>query len=648
MISSVLEAVRREVSGARALEDVRAIARFHRVQASPGLDEAAEWVAGALAQAGLAVEHERAPADGRTRFLGQVMPQGWACDRAWADLVDGSRRERLCDGIAEPLSLVLRSAPARGRFPLVAVGEGTEAAHYEGARVHGAVVLASGDVHRVHELAVLQRGAAGLLTDTRRLVPPVRGADDETSALNYTSFWWAGDEPRGWGFVVAPRIAAGLRERLAAGAALELEVEIDSRAYDTMVPLLAGRIPGASPSEILIVSHLCHPRPSANDNASGAAANLEAARVLATLARRGDLRLRRSLRFLWVPELTGTYAFFARDPARAETILAALNLDMVGESQERCGSTFLLEHPPAWSASFAEALVAEIRRAAVDWVTSYSGPGHYSMTRMAEVPYSGGSDHAVFVDPAIGVPCPMLIQWPDRFYHSNHDTPEQCDPQSLALAARCAATYAGVLATLDEAELARLTGIVGHHARRRVLEAVDRSERERLTALEALRGGRALASLQRLGAASMRVAAAQAELAAFVAREGATLDPAAETNPSPARARRPRRALGAPLPYPRRLLPGYGALSSLEREAWRERERATPDAALLADLAWMACDGRRSLADIEHLVWLETGRRAGEFVAALFEFTERLGISEWATKEEDAACNPSAPDTAGR
>ena len=101
MISRVLEVVRREVSGARALEDVRAIARFHRVQASPGLDEAAEWVAGALAQAGLAVEHERAPADGRTRFLGQVMPQGWACDRAWADLVDGSRRERLCDGLRQ-------------------------------------------------------------------------------------------------------------------------------------------------------------------------------------------------------------------------------------------------------------------------------------------------------------------------------------------------------------------------------------------------------------------------------------------------------------------------------------------------------------------------------------------------------------------
>jgi hypothetical protein len=126
------------------------------------------------------------------------MPQGWACERAWADLVEGDRRERLCDYGREALSIVLRSTPARGRYRLVTVGSGTEAHDYEGREVVGCVVLASGDVHRVHELAVLQRRAAGILTDTRRLVLPVRGPGDERDAINYTSFWWAGDEPRGW------------------------------------------------------------------------------------------------------------------------------------------------------------------------------------------------------------------------------------------------------------------------------------------------------------------------------------------------------------------------------------------------------------------------------------------------------------------
>ena len=46
--------------------------------------------------------------------------------------------------------------------------------------------------------------------------------------------------------------------------------------------------------------------------------------------------------------------------------MAALNLDMVGEDQEQCGSTFLIEHPPCYSASFAESLLAAVRERAVE------------------------------------------------------------------------------------------------------------------------------------------------------------------------------------------------------------------------------------------------------------------------------------------
>src|SRR5204863_223323 len=125
-------------------------------------------------------------------------------------------------------------------------------------------------------------------------------------------------------------------------------------------------------------------------------------------------------------------------PDRVHDTVAAVNLDMVGESQSDCGSTFLLEQSPHFLGSFADELLARIRSAAQDWVRDFSGAGHYSLARLAEVPYSGGSDHALWLDPSAGVPCPMLIQWPDRYYHSNLDTPERCDPDSLALAARAA------------------------------------------------------------------------------------------------------------------------------------------------------------------------------------------------------------------
>ncbi|HZJ72218.1 MAG TPA: M28 family peptidase, partial [Planctomycetota bacterium] len=299
MFRDLLAAVRKEASGERARETVRAVSGFHRVQASPGYDAAAAWLEGELRGLGLEPERDEAPGDGRTRCLGLLMPQGWECRHARAVLEDGGAAETLCEAGREPLSVVLRSAPVRGRFPVVDVGPGTEPSHYAGREVRGAVVLASGAVHRVHRLAAIERGAAGVLTDTRRLAPPVRLAGDERDALNYTSFWWNEREPRGWGFVVTPETGDRLRARLAAGARLFLDAVIDSRAFDTVMPLVSTRVGPAAGHEVLVTAHLCHPQTSANDNGSGVAAALQTARVLSRLAARGAWAPRHAVRFLW-------------------------------------------------------------------------------------------------------------------------------------------------------------------------------------------------------------------------------------------------------------------------------------------------------------------------------------------------------------
>ena len=70
---------------------------------------------------------------------------------------------------------------------------------------------------------------------------------------------------------------------------------------------------------------------------------------------------------------------------------------------------------------------------------SLTGLGEYPLYRQAEVSFSGGSDHVILSDPSIGVPTPMLIQWPDRFYHTSADTPDRTDPGSLARAGSLAA-----------------------------------------------------------------------------------------------------------------------------------------------------------------------------------------------------------------
>jgi len=647
MLEALVRRIAREVSGERALETVRSVASFHRVQSSPGYDGASDWLAGELERAGLEVEIVRVPGDGRTRCLGYLMPQGWACERATATL-HGDGPPRVIASYAEQkLSLILRSAPARGRFPVVALEDGTEPGDYDGVDVRGRVVMTRGDVHRVHRLAVIERGAAGLLSHGRRLLPPVRTEDTDPDAIAYTSFWWGDDEPRGWGFAISPGSARHLLGRLAAGASLELEVEIDSRAFDTMIPLLSGVLRGPQregAGEVLIVSHLCHPQPSANDNASGVAANLEAARALAAMRRvAAPPAARHAIRHLWVPEFTGTYAWLGPRADRAgREIVAALNLDMVGEDQAQCGSTFLLEHPPCWSGSFAETLLEDIRQLAVERLSPHTAAGRLPVTRMAEAPYSGGSDHTVFIDPAFGVPCPMLIEWPDRFYHSTFDTTDRTDPGSLALTARCAAAYAAFVAAAGLPESEWLATRIARRARSRLLDALSEREPARRVAAERLRASAALASLARLepgadpgahAAAARRERDAldrfcESEILPALAGEGGGPRPAQAAGAGP-RARVPVRSVPAPLHYQRWLIQGWEGLPEAERERWRAAESGPRSLATAHELAWSLADGARDVEAIARLVWLESGVNEAERLEQLFEWTAMLGLSEW-------------------
>lgn len=635
MIRPWLEPVRAQVKGERALADVQAVSRFHRIQSSPGYDRAAGWLRGALEEAGLAHETVEAVGDGRTRHLGMLSPEGWECRSAFAALHDSGVRTLVADFAEQPLSIVQRSAPISGRFELVALADGTEPAHYDGLDVRGRVVLTSGNAHRVHRLAVVERGAAGLLCDGRRLFPPIRSEDTDADSLPYVSFWWAGDEPRGWGVVVSPARGRALRERLRNGARIELEVAIESRRFDARIPLVSATIPGERPGEVLITSHLCHPRPGANDNGSGVAASLETARALLALRAAGTLpRAARTIRFLWMPEFTGTHAWMALRAPTVRGTVAALNLDMVGERQDECGSTFLLERAPHPMGSVMEDLLAVIRQETQDWVTSYSGPGHFSLARMSEVPYSGGSDHAVWIDPAVGVPCPMLIQWPDRFYHASSDTPERCDPLSLAHTARTASVYAAILATSGTPEHADMVSLAGRHARRRLYTALAASNPTEASHAEHRRGHAALASCARLssGAELDQTATADAHesLLAFFESEIAPelkdpLPPGDAQPGSPV----PVRSLAAPLDGQRHLLPGWEQATESRREAWRRLDARTAGGQTALDVAWYQADGRATVHAISQTLRLEGHGVTPEEASEFFACTEALGLSTW-------------------
>ena len=129
---------------------------------------------------------------------------------------------------------------------------------------------------------------------------------------------------------------------------------------------------------------------------------------------------------------------------RAGRWIAGLNLDMVGADQCQTGGSWELVSLPAAGAAFADHLLSWLREPFLDGA------------RHRETSFSSGSDHYILADPTVGIPAPMLIHWPDKFYHTSADTPDRVSPDSLARSGALAAVYAYWLASAGPADAAWL------------------------------------------------------------------------------------------------------------------------------------------------------------------------------------------------
>jgi hypothetical protein len=421
---------------------------------------------------------------------------------------------------------------------------------------------------------------------------------------------------------------------------------VRSHFADGHIEAVTARISGTTDEEVLVVGHLCHPAPMANDNASGAAAAMEAARALHALISSGRLpQPRRGIRFLWMPEMTGTYAFLAAHEAELPRFVAGLNLDMVGEDQDQCGSSWLLVRTSDAMPSFAGPLLEAIREGYFGEAHSFSGQGDFPLFRHAVVPYSNGSDHYILGDPSVGIAAPLLIQWPDRFYHTTADTIDKVSPASLQRAAALAATYAYFAANAGPREVAWLAREMNYRFELRLAgklqsavtaalggAASEGPAWERRVAFRLDRQEAALRSLRRLEPAfdpAPACTAARAIAGAAWARARDVLEDwqVAEADTLPEQAARlvPMRRYRGPLS----LRPHLRRLPADEREAAQimlRRHGAFAD--LPADVALCWADGARTLAEILDLTELETEVRDAEGLVAYFKLLARLDLIE--------------------
>jgi len=397
------------------------------------------------------------PVEGRT---------AWDAESAELWMVEPELR-KLADLDEVPACLCSGSESTDTTAELVYVGPGNREELYKDRNVEGKILLVGGPPEMARRLGVQKFGAAGLV-----------GWSSSHPEFDRDQVGWSGLRPAGqdratFGFMVSERQGQELRETLERGGRIVVRAVVKTQLVEGFKDqLTVGLIKGTEfpDEELVFTAHLYEgwAKQGANDNASGCAAILETARVLAKLAAEGRIPpLKRSVRFLFVPEISGTEAYLRLNPDITKRIFADINLDMVGEGLIKNQSYFRLNQTP-WSlptylndvmASYIEwmgdsqrdAQESNWRTGGVLAPTGSRDPFYFLVER-----YSGGSDHVVFLDGGVRIPAVLMIVWPDQWYHSSGDTPDKSDATQLKRVVTISAAAAEFLANAGPAEATRM------------------------------------------------------------------------------------------------------------------------------------------------------------------------------------------------
>ncbi|RLI56225.1 MAG: hypothetical protein DRP09_07060 [Candidatus Thorarchaeota archaeon] len=433
----IIKCIADSVSGIKAKDYASAISVFHRIQGSPGYDDAVAYLKKEIQSfPGVDVKIHEYPADGKTTIGTWEAPSGWEARSATLELLE-PESGLLADFNAEPISLVAHSTKADYEGEVVYVGKGLSDADYEGNDVKGKMVLVEGLARLTHKIACVKHGAAGLLT----FVPP-QGKNEIAHLRRYDAIWPDGKDrdKAKFGFSLTQGDGIRIKQWLEEGKSVRVRARVDAELKNRTLKVLTAVIPGEDKSkEFWLVGHLCHPHPGANDNASGSAATVEALRVISTLISDEKIpRLSFSIRCVWMPEWSGTIQFIDNEKDAVKSCIGMLNMDMVGADSAKSGSITQLYRTPFSLPSTLNNVVRYWMQTEADRKHGPSQGGSISPLRYKYNRYSAGSDHFMLTDSTLGIPAVMLGQDPDKFYHTSTDTPDKLDAKQMAYSTRIA------------------------------------------------------------------------------------------------------------------------------------------------------------------------------------------------------------------
>jgi len=407
----------RRLDGRKVKSLIEMLSGYHRMRGSKDYSESMHSLMDYLIRAGFPKERFKVfeyPADGVTKTGNILSTLAW--EPVFGELwLEEPERVFVTSTAVTKVSLVSGSGSSDG-------WELSPLAIYKGKGDYaGKAVLANDDPVKVFQNAVVEGGARCLvlchmrkafeeigrsLNDlphmTNSLTIPY---DRESADLNTVAF-----------SVTKEKFDILLNHAKSGNAAVgyRVETKMSQGSFEVLQIDATGFKEGP---DVLITAHLCHPSPGADDNASGAALATEIARIL------NDEKFPYSVKIALVPEYLGSVPYALQLKEENRLPMYTINLDMVGADQDKTGSTFILsEVPPYLPQRWGRILELNIRRL----LPSNSG---YPLKRFGEIPFMAGSDHCAFT--TLGIPSPFMGHLPDRFYHSDFDTPQMMDEAEL-------------------------------------------------------------------------------------------------------------------------------------------------------------------------------------------------------------------------
>ncbi len=354
-----------------------------------------------------------------------------------------------------PEALASGSRDADVTAEVVYVGAGRDQ-DFKGKKVKGKIVMSSGSVGSreggLFRSAVSKRKAAGVLGTGSS------GVNRGYPGVLPTQIGWQSVRPqkeeKGFGFVLSKRQHDEIRSYLEEDKKVVMKARVRTQMLPYKMNVVSAAIPGTDPEagELLMIAHLFEriATPGANDNCSGVATILEAGRTLAKLIARGTLEApRRTIRFLWVPEISGTRKFMYKYPEMQDNLMAVLNFDMTGADLKTTDAYLRMKKTPDSCPSYLNDLIANLLLF-VDQTYIRTNWGTNSQFNYRLCPYISGSDHTVFL--AAGIPAIQFNYYSDNFYHSSEDRSKHVDPTEMKRVGFMAASGLYYLATAGAEE----------------------------------------------------------------------------------------------------------------------------------------------------------------------------------------------------